>query len=297
MNKYGLTYFLFGGGQDSTYILLKIIFDKEFRSRHIKGRLIVAMSDTGNEHDHTYDHLVWIQNLCINHDIAFFFIRKTDGYHGKNWRSLTEQYRNNKSIGSAAFRQTCTDNLKVKPTDNFLETFIQYQYGYTGTRKKAIYQFVKDNGMIRLILGFAEGEEKRTSNGNKFDAVWKKINVERYYPLIIDKIDRQACIDYNETKVPHLVFPSNCKLCLYQSDQEILWLHRFAPQDFKEWQELEEAKIKHYADKGILNNYGVYGKITLAQKLDKAQKLYGHWTDQELNEYKYSHGHCIKTKY
>lgn len=297
MEKYGLTYFLFGGGQDSTYILLKLIHDKEFRARHIQGRLIVAMSDTGNEHNYTYSHVSWIQILCKHYNIEFVLLKKSDGYHGKTWPSLTEQYRNNKSIGSAAFRQTCTDNLKVKPTDNFLEDFIKREYGYTTTRKKAIYQFAQDHGMIRLILGFAKGEERRTSNGNKFDAVWKKTNVERYYPLIIDGIDRQDCINYNEITVPHLVYPSNCKLCLYQSDQEVLWLSRFLPEDFKEWQELEKAKIRHYSNKGINNNHGVYGKITLAEKLEKAEKLYGHWTNEQLHEYKYSHGHCIKTKY
>ncbi len=297
-NHYGLTYLLFGGGQDSTYILLKIINDPEFRAKHVKGRLLVAMSNTGNEHEHTYKHIEYIQKLCFDNGIEFMFINNSDGYHGKTWPSLLDQYRNNNSIGSAAFRQTCTDNLKVKPTDRFLEDWIIRNYGYSEfKRKRAIYEFVKDHGRIRLILGFAAGEEKRTSNGNKFDAVWKKINVDRYYPLIVDGIDRAQCIEYNEKMVEHLVFPSNCMNCLYLSEAELVWLYRFFPKNFLEWSELEASKIRFYDEKGIVNNYGVFGNKNLFQKLEVALTKYGHWSDDQLNEYKYSHGHCIKTKY
>lgn len=58
---------------------------------------------------------------------------------------------------------------------------------------------------------------------------------------------------------------------------------------------MEAAKREKYKHKE--KNFGVYGKLTLDQKLEKAQRLYGHWTDEQLNEYKFSHGHCIKSKY
>lgn len=299
MTEYGLTYFLYGGGQDSTYILLKIINDPAFRAKHVKGRLLVAMADTGAEHEHTYKHVEYIQNLCWRNEIEFMFIRNTDGHHGRTWPTLTDQYRSNRSIGSAAFRQTCSDNLKVRPCDNFLEAWIIRNYGYDGKKKKAIYQFTQEHGRIQMIIGFAKGEEKRSSNGSKFDAVWKQRNVDRSYPLLIEGIDRQACIDYNEIHINHPVFPSNCDICMYQSDQEVLWLWRFYPKRFREWRALEQAKIDKHAANGVLaeKNYGVYGKLNLAQKLAKAHQRYGHMSDQELNEYKYSHGHCIKTKY
>ena len=83
-------------------------------------------------------------------------------------------------------------------------------------------------------------------------------------------------------------------ICFYSSDQEVLWLYRFYPEVYWDWVAMEKAKLAKY---NVEKNYGVYGKITLEQKLEKAQKLYGHWTDDQLNEYKYSHGHCIKSRY
>jgi hypothetical protein len=44
-------------------------------------------------------------------------------------------------------------------------------------------------------------------------------------------------------------------------------------------------------------NYGVYGTITLTEKLDQAKKKYGHWSDEQLWDYKMSHGHCVKSSY
>lgn len=296
-NTYGLTLFSFGAGQESTYFLHRLCTDKEFYKKHIKGRLLVVGSNTGDEHGHTYQNVNYCRELCEKYDIEFYWLNPADGFHGNTWQSLFHQYTTNNSIGSAAFKQTCTDNLKVKVVDRFLEFWIKKNYGYTKNRKASIYQFVKDHGMIRLILGFAVGEESRTKNGNKFDDVWKKLNVVRYFALIEDKITRQICIDYNEEKISHTVWPSNCLRCFYQSDQEVLWLYRFYPEKFFEWVEAEALKIFKYQCLGHEKNFGVYGKITLIDKLKKALKLYGNWSDDRLCEYKYSHGHCIKSTY
>ena len=48
---------------------------------------------------------------------------------------------------------------------------------------------------------------------------------------------------------------------------------------------------------GADQNLGVNGKKWLPQALQEATELYGHMTDQELNEYKMSHGHCVKSRY
>jgi hypothetical protein len=290
-----LTVISFGAGQDTIYFVWRIIVDFEFRKRHIPEEFIIVGSDTGAEHPHTYEAIKHVQMFALMNQIPFFWITPDMGFHPKTWLSLYHQYKKNNSIGSAAFRQTCTDNLKVKVVDNFVEWFIKSNYGYTSNRKKAYYEFHRDYGTIRLILGFAAKEESRTSNGNKFDPKWKKIAIERYYPLIVDGTDRQAAIDWNEANIPFKVYPSNCIICFYSSDQEILWLYRNYPKEWYNWVAMEKAKLDKYntSDK----NYGVYGKITLPEKLAKAEKLYGHWTNEQLDEYKYSHGHCIKSKY
>jgi len=300
-----LTVVSFGAGQDTIYFVHRLLNDQTFYDRHVKGDLVIVGSDTGNEHPHTYQAIHHIKELC-NGRFGFFWLTPDMGFHPITWQSLTYQYKLNSRCGSAAFPQTCTDNLKVKVVDNFVEWYIGRMYlnielpqfvnrKYVGSNKKNYHQFYENHGKIRLILGFADQEESRTKNGNKFDPVWKKKVIERYYPLIEDKTDRQQAIDYNEANIEMKIFPSNCMICFYSSDQEILWLYRNYPQVFYEWVDIEKKKLEKSADKE--KNYGVYGKITLQQKLEKAEKLYGHWSDDQLTEYKYSHGHCIKSRY
>lgn len=295
-NEPALTVFSFGAGQESTYLLHRIATDPAFRAIHVKGRLLVVGSDTGNEHEHTYFNIRWCEGFCLVHNIEFYWLEPGDRFHGNTWPSLIYQYQDHNSVGSAAFKQTCTDNLKVKVVDRFTEHWIKLNYGYGKKNKRSIYEFVQDHGRIRLILGFAKDEEHRTKNGNLHDAVWKKLNVDRYYALMVEGKNRQDCIDYNEINIEHKVWPSNCMICFYSSDQEVLWLFRFHPDMFYHWVGLEANKLKKYAHKGDKNSC-VYGKINLLEKLAKAQRLYGHWTDEQLNEYKFSHGHCLKSKY
>ena len=49
--------------------------------------------------------------------------------------------------------------------------------------------------------------------------------------------------------------------------------------------------------KSMEKNYGVYGTLTLPEKLKRAKEKYGHWTIEQLNEYKMSHGHCVKSSF
>lgn len=291
----GLTVFSFGAGQDSTTILHKLCWDPAFRKRHVFGRLIVVGSDTGDEHRHTYEHIEKMKIMCKYTGVEFYWITPDMGFHSRTWQSLFGQYNKNKSIGSSSFKQSCTDKLKIRVVDNFVEHYIKTTFNIEGSRKKAYYTFAKEHGQIRLILGFAKGEERRTANGNKFDAKWKKATVYRCFPLIEEGIDRQGCIDYNEANFEHKIFPSNCMRCFYQSRQEILWLFKNEPQKFWEWVEAEKAKKSKYGD--VEKNYGVYGTKDLEQILQEAIDQFGHWSDEQLEEYKYSHGHCMKSKY
>lgn len=295
-----LTVLSYGGGQESTMLVHRLLHDEEFYKDHIKGDLLIVGSDTGDEHPHTHTAIDYIRDLCAFKGINFYWVTPDMGFHSEAWSSLTGQYKRTSTIGSAAFQQTCTDNLKVKVVDRFVESWIKSWYGVTGERKGAYHDFYERFGRIRLILGFAKGEESRTKNGNRFDAVWKKKVVQRYFPLIIDGLGRQECINYNQEHLMFIVWPSNCMRCFYSSDQEILWLWRNYPDKFAEWVMIEKAKLekwKHLDLQDPPKNYGVYGRIYLEQKLEKAQKLYGHWSDEQLDEYKYSHGHCIKSKY
>ena len=85
-------------------------------------------------------------------------------------------------------------------------------------------------------------------------------------------------------------------ICPWMNEVELLWLYRFYPEEYEEWVELEENKIQAHLDAGE-KNYGVWGRKLLPEVLTIAQEKYGLWTDDQLQEYKMSHGHNLMSKY
>ncbi|TDQ12206.1 adenine nucleotide alpha hydrolase family protein [Pedobacter metabolipauper] len=306
-----LTFFSFGGGQDGTYMLYKMIRDQEYKKNFVKGRLVVAMSDPGDEHEHTYQHVYWIEQLCKENGIEFYFLKASDGFHPNTWQSLISQFRLNNTIMSMMFGRSCTDNLKIKPLYNFLNVWIAREYygEYipNSTRNRTwIKRFAKDHSKIKVIIGIASGEEKRIkiskkkSQFNLFKPVksvnvWMTKSIEKVYPMITEGIDRKMAQDYILVTPWPLPYPSNCMRCPFLSLQEILWLFRFHPDKWYEWVEIEQNKID--ANTHVENNLGVKGKKLLPEILKEAIEKFGHLTDQMLTDYKMSHGHCVKSKY
>ncbi|WEK21323.1 MAG: hypothetical protein P0Y49_09235 [Candidatus Pedobacter colombiensis] len=311
-----LTILSFGAGQDSTCILYRIIRDPDFRQRYVQGDFIVVMSNTGNEHPHTYRHIRFIKTLCSDHHIPFFFLNSSMGYHPRTWLSLIYQYRRNNNIMSLMFPRTCTDNLKIKPIYNFLDHYIaQTYYGYQGTAipkgKKYIKRFSSEYGKIRIILGIAAGEEKRIKKTNRktllarqlnlfqkqkrTQPVWMEASIQKVYPLIEQSMDRQACQQYILQTGWPLPYPSNCMMCPFISKPELLWLFRNLPAEFYKWVVYEQNKKKRFNNRTV--NYGVKGGKTLSEILQEAIAEFGHMSDQELDQYKMSHGHCVQSSF
>lgn len=313
-----ITILAFGAGQDSTAILYKIVLDKTFREYYVKGKLIVLMSDTGNEHPGTYQHVQFIKTFCEFHSIEFYLITHHQGYHPKNWDTLQHNFQTHSTVMSVAFHKTCTDNLKIKPLYNFLDHYIaKYYYNYNEPNrpkgKRFIKHFCKQYGKINVLLGIAAGEESRIAKSLKpaehnaqFDlfgeviitkSTWMDHCLQKLYPLVDLQMDRAACQTYiRQTGLP-LPPPSNCMMCPFLSKQEILWLYRNYPEVYYEWQAYEKAKLQKFSNAKISRNLGVKGNLTLAKFLDQAISEYGNWTKEQLDEYKMSHGHCVKSAY
>jgi len=291
----GLTMLSYGAGQDSTAILYKIIYDSSFREKYIRGHLLVVMSDTGNEHPDTYIHVSYSKKVCEEHGIDFVFLTNDMGYHGNTWPDLLSKYRMNNSIGSKAYPKTCTDNLKLKPIYRYLEEFIGNNAGYPIGQKRAIKGYAEDHGKTRVIIGIAKGEEKRVA---KEDAVfpWMRRGIERSYPLIDIGFNRKACQNYMREVGHPVPPPSNCMVCPFLDEVELLWLYRFYPDHYQEWVELEQNKINANLHAGE-KNYGVWGRKLLPEVLAISQDKYSDWTDEQLMEYKMSHGHNLNSKY
>jgi 3'-phosphoadenosine 5'-phosphosulfate sulfotransferase (PAPS reductase)/FAD synthetase len=295
-----LTVLSFGGGQDSTALLYKIIYDKAFDYKYVKDNdLLVVMADTGNEHDETNAHVEEVRELCRDHNISFWFLTGNMGYTSPVWsKGLVDFYESGNRIGSKAFPKTCTDKLKITPIYNFLEEYVHNVYGTSVVgRKRAIKEFVANHGKIDVIIGIAAGEEKRASSNDESPSVWMRDCINKVYPLIDLGMDRQACQDYIE-EVGHVVPPpSNCILCPFMSYQELLYMYRVMPKWYNKWVELEANKIKANSHIDPKKNMGVWGNKLLPEALKIAEKKHGQMTVAELKEYKMSHGHCVKSKY
>ena len=293
-----LTVLSYGGGQDSTSILLKAIYEPSFKQKFIKGRFIVVMADTVNEHDHTYNYLPKMQELCKENGIPFFLISPEE-YASNSWKKgLIGFYEEKNAVGSKAFPKTCTDNLKIRPIYKFLEQYVHTEFKTEKFgRKSAFYEYAEKAGKIRVLIGIARKEEKRASENGSSGIKWFDQTIEKVYPLIEEGMDRQDCQDYIASTGFEIPFPSNCILCPFMSLQELLYLYRYERSWFDKWVELEANKFKNNEHKGK-KNLGVWGTPeSLLEILKKAEAKFGSMTKEELIEYKKSHGHCVMSKY
>lgn len=301
MNKIQLTILSFGAGQDSTAILYKIVYDPEFRKKYIQGKLIVVFANTQNEKAKTYEHIIKVMEFCKKHDIKFVVVGEK--HRTGDWKKgLIAFYEAGSRIGSKAFPKTCTDNLKIQPIYKWLDLYLHttLKYGKISKdgklRKSAIKEFNKHHGRITVLIGIAFGEEKRASSNEESPLVWMQNCIDKVYPLIPLKMDREACQNYIVSVGHKVPMPSACILCPFMNDIELLHLWRTDKYWFNKWVKLEADKIAnnlHAGDK----NLGVWGKKLLPEKIIEITNRYGHMTDAQLDEYVMSHGHCVKSKY
>ena len=60
--------------------------------------------------------------------------------------------------------------------------------------------------------------------------------------------------------------------------------------------EYERRKLEANTHMGEKNLW-VWGKKTLPEVLAEAQEKYKNLTKEEIDEYRFSHGHCVMSKY
>lgn len=298
-----MTILSYGGGQDSTALLLKCLFDSEFRKKYIQGEFMVLMSGTGNEHPETYKYVQRVKKLCYDNGVYFHHIGPKDGFHTGDWKGgLIGFYEAGNRVGSKCFPKTCTDKLKIQPIYKWIDYMLHTNYGYGNYNvggqlaKTPIYDYVmKNECKINVILGIAKGEEKRASSNESSPSKWMRECINKVYPLIDLGINRKACKDYISSKGFEVPVPSNCILCPFMDKKELLLLYRTRKWWFDKWVDLEAKKIA--ANTHVENNQGVWGKKLLPEILIEAQQEFGHMTTEELKEHRFSHGHCVMSKY
>lgn len=299
--KNQLTVLSCGGGQDSIALLCKYIYDPEFRKKYAPNDFIVVMSDTGDEHPETYKYVEHITDLCKKHNIEFHFLTKDKGYHRQSWPSLIEWQKRTGNIVMLGVK-SCTDNLKIVPIYKFLDEWVSKKYDlpYNGRKKSIKFFREKFNQNINVLIGISKGEEKRVKTQKQVDydikcGQWKSC-ITTIYPLIDLGLDRQGCQEFIKSTSNPVPPPSNCMRCPYMNDVELLWLNYYHPGKLIEWADLEETKMKKFANSDR-KNCGVFSNTnTIWDRLGKAQKKHGHLSHKELDDYKFNHG-CVNSKY
>ena len=292
-----VTVLSFGAGQDSTYLLYLYAYDPKFRARFAPGRFIVVMSDTGNEFPYTYWHIACIKTFCLQQGIEFHLLTPEMGFHSPRWPSLEKFFERTHTVGGKAFKRSCTDQLKVQPFYRWMEAFANHEMGTRLTRRRALTEYARRHGKIRVLIGLTAEEQTRLAD-HDLDPRWRRRAIETVYRLVELGVDRRGCQEGIRAFGHEVPWPSNCEFCPFLRPIELLWLFRRFPERFETWVQLEAQKLKRFADKGK-KNYPVWGRSlkTLPEVLAEAQRAFSHMTDAELDEYKMSHGHCVKTKY
>lgn len=312
-----LTVLSFGGGQDSSALLEKYFDDPEFRATYAPRDFLVVMADTGDEFPETYAHVEYVKRKCAEHGVEFHHVTPDMGFHTDSWQSLRVFYRSHGCIGSKAYPKTCTDNLKIKVIYRFLERWLSDRYGVQHGKKRGIREFALTHGKIQMMIGIARNEEKRCSRADEHQDAWYRESIEHVYPLIDLGMDRKACQDYLHSKGLRVV-PSNCMGCPFMSIEELEYLRRFHPESLQDLVELEAAKLKKHSAKNAVPvldkagnptldrhgniktknmNYGVFGTKYLPEIIKEAAERFVDWSDERVREYRYSHGHCVASKY
>lgn len=290
-----------GGGQDSTELLYALVFDDDFRARFAPRKLVVVFSDTMDEHEETYRHLDYLEVMCRSFGIEMVRLTPDKGFHGDgDWAlGLAGFYRVSQTVGSKCFKKSCTDNLKIKPIYRFLAEWLAAQYGLARSGawygKQPFVEFAKRFGRVRVLIGFAKGEEKRVAADDALP-VWMRHTIERRFPLIELGMDRAACVASMQARGLPVPPPSLCQRCPYKSEIELLWTARHLPAVYADWVELEAAKMKKFAHKGK-DNFGVFGRRTLPVVLADAERKYAHMTAAQIEDHRMSHGHCVGSAY
>jgi len=327
-----LTILSYGGGQDSTTLLYQYVNNADFRKKYAPNKFMVVMSDTGNEHQETEWYVEYIKGYCKDHDVPFFHIGSYSDFFLDGWKGgLVAFMEKNSRVPSKAFPKSCTDQLKIRPIYKFLDEFIFKRsptirhivtseikdlekrkvlesitskdpfakpHAFPITQKRTIKAYVKMYGKINVLLGIAKGEESRVAKGHN-GPVWFQQSINRVYPLIDLGLDRKGCQEYIESIGELVPFPSNCIICPFLSKQELLYMYRFNRQWYDRFVRMEQRKIDRSRAEGQPDekNLGVWGKKLLPEILIEAMELHGEMTDDELKDYKMSHGHCTMSSY
>lgn len=305
-----------GMGQDSA-AMLALLTDHdqpEVAQRYIGGaELLVIHADTGNEHAATVAYRDWVRTCCAARGIAYFQVDRDLGFHSGAWRGgLHGQWDAHGTINSVAFGSTCSDQLKIEPIWRAVNALLAEAFGIEPDRRAGLREHVARFGKrVDCLIGFGRGEEHRLDSEarttiqptllppdvmkTRTRRKWFGETVRRIYPLIDLRVDRLDAQRYLRSRALPVPPPSLCRTCHWSDEAKVLHLSRTDPDTWSYWVEAEARKLREHPGKE--RNLGVKGAILLPAFLERAQRLYGNLSTDELYERVFSHGQCVRSNF
>ena len=211
-----LNYILsFGGGLNSIALLVYILKNKMPLD-------MVIFSDTGDEHDYTYESVKFYKKYAEDHGIRFDIVKST------NNMSLYE-YCYNKKITPSRMTRNCTKNFKITPMrQNITKVY--------GKRSPTV-----------LYIGIAYEEIHRMKDSDvKY--------IKNVFPLCDAKIDRDGCTKILEDEGLPIPKKSGCWYCPFKKKQEWIDMMKNEPEQYNKAMRLE-MNNKYYPNRNSLLNH------------------------------------------
>ena len=196
----GINIVSYGGGQNSTAMIIEMIKDNQKIDE-------VIFSDTKREMPETYEFLKEFEPYLKKKKVKFTKI--------KSWKGdIREYYYKEKRIPYKMFRH-CTGDFKIKPINNY----IKEKYGI----KKP----------INMFIGIGIDEKRRAKFIGRKQFTYK-------YPLIEKNIDREKCIEIIKSEGLSVPVKSGCYFCPFQTKKAWRQLWKKHPELFKDSKDFEK---------------------------------------------------------
>jgi hypothetical protein len=192
----GLTVVSFGGGTDSTAMLIGMV------ERAEPPPHAILFGDTGGEFPHTYEHIRTFSDWLVTHNYpAVHSLRrnKKDG----SWESLEDECLRIRSLPSIAYGyKTCSQKFKIEPQDKWCNNDPGLRAEWKVGRK------------VRKLIGYDWDEFYRAKFYDD-----KKYTYE--YPLIDWRWRRKDCVEAIARAGLKQPRKSSCFFCPHMRPDEI----------------------------------------------------------------------------
>ena len=247
MSNYDLTTLSLGGGVQSS-TLCQMITEGELPPVDC-----VIFADTGDEPQHTYDHVDYLAIRLKSKNIPLHIVDNgnmvKDIYKEGRFAAMplfTKITKETKGFGVTAYneqvgrlKRQCTSEYKIVPIERKIRQLL-LEKGKAKQRKNGAI-FVNKGVKVQTVLGISWDEVSRIKPSR---TSW----INHVWPLVDKRITRQMCKDWLKVKGLPIPRKSSCKRCPYHNKKYWIEMRDNEPKDWEEVilfdQDLRNGKLK-----------------------------------------------------